>query len=147
VRIGVSQVQLRKAPREMPKIENLAIVIELDRERARITQAKLEVQNQPVTLTGEMPLGQSFWTGLKHKKIPNWEQATARLHVEEAQVAAFSLLLPRVLSPQGVINLDVSLLPGGNLTGELDLEKARTRPMPLCPLNDRRSLPVASSYR
>jgi translocation and assembly module TamB len=129
VRVSARQVQLRKGPSEMPKLENLTIVIELGRERARITQAKLEVQNQPVTLTGEMPLGQSFWTGLKQKKIPNLERATAQLLVKEAQVAAFSRLLPNVLSPQGVLNLDVSLLPGGNLTGELELQEGRTRPL------------------
>src|SRR5437660_12012735 len=61
---------------------------------------------------------------------PDWRNASARLRVDNAQISAFQRLLPEFLSPQGRLNVDAQLIPGGNLQGNLDIAGARTRPMP-----------------
>jgi hypothetical protein len=82
------------------------------------------------TFAGEVPLGKAFWSGLPRRKAPiNWEKASGRLSMEGAQVAAFSWLLPKVLSSEGRLNLDLSVLPGLKLDGTLNLTEASTLPL------------------
>jgi translocation and assembly module TamB len=87
------------------------------------------VQGQPVNLGGELPLGESFWSGLKKKQFPNWDRARGRLQIVDAEVSAFQPLIPDILVPQGELNLDLELFPGLKLEGEFDLDHARTRPL------------------
>jgi translocation and assembly module TamB len=129
IQLRARQIQLRKTQAEIPSLENLQVEIQLDRHRARLTDGRLQVQGQSVTLTGEFPLGEPFWAGLRQKRLPGWEEASAHLRIENAQLAAFAPLLPEILSPQGDLNLDLSLVPGGKLDGQLSVRKARTRPL------------------
>jgi translocation and assembly module TamB len=129
IQLRARQIQLRHAKAEIPSLENLQVEIQFDRERARLTDGRVRVQGQSVTLTGDFPLGEQFWTGLRQKRVPSWEKASAHLRIENAQLAAFSPLLPEVLSPQGDLNLDLSLVPGGKVDGQLSVRKARTRPL------------------
>src|SRR6185295_19220213 len=88
------------------------------------------VEGQPVTLTGEVPLGEKFWAELPEKRSwPDWDQGTARLKIQDAQLAAFAPLFPKVLNRQGTVNADLALLPGATLDGELTVSGARTRPL------------------
>src|SRR5262249_16865917 len=120
-----------------PSMENLKVDLELDRDRARVMDGRLLVQGQPVTLTGEFPLGEPFWNGLLQKRLPSWEHASAHLRVDNAQMAAFAPLLAGVMSPQGELDLDLSLLPGAKLNGSLSVRRARTRPLgTLGPIRD-----------
>jgi len=111
-------------------VEDIRLALLLDRDNARLTNCQMLIQGQPLTLAGEMPLGESFWQGLREKRFPNWERATANLKIADADVAAFESLLPEVVSPAGKLSLEVSLLRGGNLTGNLKVRGARTRPLP-----------------
>jgi translocation and assembly module TamB len=98
-------------------------------EVARLQEGRLLVQGQPVTITGELPLGPEWWTRLKAKQPPDWNKATAQLRVQEAKLSAFEPLFPEILAPQGLVDLDLKLLPGVNLGGVLVLRGARTRPL------------------
>ena len=129
VHLRARRLQFRQATAEIPSLEELKLDLELDRERARLTDGRLLVQGQQVTLTGEFPLGENFFNELRAKRPPNWENASAHLQVDNAQVAAFAPLLPQVLSPQGEVDLDLSLMPGGKLDGALKLQHGRTRPL------------------
>jgi translocation and assembly module TamB len=129
VNLGVDQIRLRHATTNMPDLEDLSVVVQLDRRQARLTQGRILVQGQPVSLTGEIPLGEEIWAGLFQKKLPNWDTARIHLQVQAAQIAAFEPLLPQLLAPQGELNLDLSVLPGGKLDGELTVQDARTRPL------------------
>jgi translocation and assembly module TamB len=113
----------------MPSLENLGVKVQLGREVARLTEAKILVQGQPVSLTGEIPLGRDFWSGLREKKLPDWQQATARLRVENAKIAAFEPLFPQFVAPQGEVDLDLALERGAKLSGTLTVQHARTRPL------------------
>ncbi|HWH68860.1 MAG TPA: translocation/assembly module TamB domain-containing protein [Candidatus Sulfotelmatobacter sp.] len=129
IKLQAQQLRLRNAKPTFPGLAALEMEVELDRERARLSNGRLLVQGQPVTLTGELPLGAGFWAGLKEKRLPDWQQASARLRMEEADLAAFAELFPKVLSPQGELNLDLALRPGAKLEGELTVHRARTRPV------------------
>src|SRR2546422_4547138 len=110
--------------------DDVQLAGELDREVARVKNLNLFIQGQPVTLSGEVPLGRNFWLGaLKRKWIVNWEKASAQVKMQDAQIAGLASLLPKVLSPQGKLTVNVGLLPGGKLDGRLDLTGAATVPL------------------
>ncbi len=111
-------------------LEDMHLTVELDRELARIKNLSVLLQGQPITMAGEMPLGKSFWMGVERGKVwPDWEKSTARLKMENAPLAAFVPLLPKVLGLQGKLNLDLSLLPGGKVDGELKVAGGSTKPL------------------
>ena len=58
--------------------------------------------------------------------MPDWHEATAHLQIDNAQLAAFTSLLPEILSAEGTASADISLERGGNLRGELSITNART---------------------
>jgi translocation and assembly module TamB len=130
VRVSAQQIQMRKANASMPTVEDVKLALLLDREMARLTNCQMLVQGQPLAVTAEMPLGQEFWNGLREKRFPNWEKATGRATISEAEISGFAPLLPEFVSPAGKLNLEVSLQRGGNLTGDLKLQGARTRVLP-----------------
>src|SRR5262249_10097002 len=101
----------------------------VEREKVQLTKGEVLVQGQRVSLTAELPLGQQVWTGLRHKKLPDWDKAAAHLGIQNAELAAFEPLFPKLLAPQGNLNVDLQLLPGPRLEGAVELRRARTRPL------------------
>lgn len=138
VDLRVEQIDLPKQEREMPPIKDLQVAVELNEKAARIKSFQMFVAQQPVSLTGEIPLSKDFWRGLAVKPTwPDWRRATGQLRVDNAQIAPFARLFPGLLAPQGTLNLDATLRPGGNCNGQLSLDGAGTRPLsPLGPLRD-----------
>jgi translocation and assembly module TamB len=130
-RLTVTQVTLPKVrATSVASLENFRLNLQLNRDRAQIVDCQMRFQGQPVTLTGSVPLGEGFWRGLRDKQIPNYEQASVRLSMENADVSAFEPLLPEIVAPAGKLDLEISLRPGGNLAGGLKLSGARMRPLP-----------------
>ncbi len=111
----------------LPSVENVDILAVMNRATAQISRFNFEIEKQPVRLTGEIPLGESFWSSLRQKRrLPDWHDATAHLQIDNAQVAAFTSLLPEILSAEGTASADISLERGGNVRGELSITNART---------------------
>lgn len=110
-------------------LSDLQVDLQVDRQRARLAQAQVLVQGQRVSLEGEIPLSESSWKQLLQKQLPNWHQATARLSINDAQLAAFAPLFPQVLAAQGELNVQLRLLPDADLEGAMTLRHARTRPL------------------
>jgi translocation and assembly module TamB len=129
VALQVGEIQLPKSKTPKPTLRNLDLVLSLERERARLIKCGLLVQEQPVSLTGELPLGREFWNELRERKLPNWEEASVRLRVEHAKLAAAADLLPHFLTPDGQVDADLLFLPGGQVEGSLAIHDARTRPL------------------
>ncbi len=122
-------IQLHQAKLKPIKLQDLQLALSLDRERARLSQAQLLIQGQRLSITGELPLGESSWKELEKRKLPNLSRASARLQIRDAQLAAFEPLFPDLLAPQGQLNLDLRLQPGERLEGALTVRDARTRPL------------------
>jgi translocation and assembly module TamB len=129
-RLQADAIEIKKVKAKLPRLEHLQAEVVMDQREARVENAQVLVQGQPVILTAHMPLGPGFWEGLTQKKGPNWESASARVEITKAKIAAFSELFPTLLSPQGEFTLNVELLPGGKFKGDFDLEGARMRPLP-----------------
>ena len=127
VQLQASQIRFRKNPK-IPPVDHLQFSLKLDREKARIEECRFLVQEQPVLLTGELPLGERLWSG--ETRAPDWSKAEGHLLIERAQLAAFSPLFPELLAPQGELSIDVSMKPGAIFTGQLIVNQARTRPLP-----------------
>jgi translocation and assembly module TamB len=127
VTLQVQRIEFSGIGRPLPSVENVNVVAVMDQATARVSQFNFEVEKQPVKLTAEIPLGKSFWTGLRSKSpLPDWREATANLKIDHAQVAAFTSLLPEILSAEGTASADISLERGGNLRGEVSVTNART---------------------
>jgi translocation and assembly module TamB len=123
----VQRIELPRGERPLPAIEDVDFLAVMDRATATISRLNFDVEKQPVRVTGQIPLGESFWTGLRHtRRLPDWHEATAHLQIENAQLAPFASLLPQILSPEGSASADISLERGGNLRGELSVTNART---------------------
>jgi translocation and assembly module TamB len=115
---------------EVPSIGNLALKLQVMPEMARLEALTFAVSNQPVALTGQIPLPEGFWSSLPRKpQFPDWRTATGHLQIDGAQVAALTPFLSGLLAPVGVLNADVSLLPNGQLDGELRIDGVNTRPL------------------
>jgi translocation and assembly module TamB len=51
------------------------------------------------------------------------------LRIANAELAAFQPLLPTLLAPEGELEAELALAPGGKVSGELRIRNARTRPL------------------
>jgi hypothetical protein len=122
----------------LPKVENLHGEAEINRASVALKFFRFEVEGQPVRLTGELPLEAGFWTALVTQgTMPDWTKANAQLQIDRAQIAPFIRYLPPLLTPQGQLNVDLALQPGGKLAGQLTLTDAATRPvLPGGPIRD-----------
>ena len=129
VTLNAQQVLLPRINLTLLSLEDLRVRLNLERERAQLTEGEVRVQGQLMKLTGELPLGRDFWTGLEQRKMPDWDQLRARLDITNAQLAGFEPLLPQVLAPQGTLTLQVAISPGAELHGSLSIHDARTRPL------------------
>ena len=129
VRFGARQIKYEKTSRKLPDLQELRVTVRFDRETAELTEGRLFVQGEPVLFAAKVPLGESFWQGWRQQHYPDWQKGTARLWIEDAELAPFEPFFPSVLAPQGRLKLDVSWLPGERLQGELRLQHGRTRPI------------------
>lgn len=127
VTLQVQRIDFPQSEHPLPAIQNVDFLAVMDKAAARVEKCNFEVEQQPVTVTGEIPLHESFWAGLRHKRaLPDWREASAHLKMENAQLAPFAPLLPQILSAEGTASADISLVPGGALHGELSVTNART---------------------
>jgi len=124
--LAAASIHLPTAKYPMPTLENLRLSVLVDRREARLVDSLVLVQRQPVSLSAQLRLGEDFWSRLRQKKLPSFENATARVQLEDAELAAFEPLFPKVLAPQGSMSVDLTLSPGLKLAGELVVEHART---------------------
>lgn len=130
ITLAAARFEPLRLGRPAPPLEGLFIQLDLDRERARLAEFRLLVARQPVTASGELPLGKEFWDGLGNRNLNiDWKQASGRLRIPPAELAAFGEWLPQAIQPQGELMANLALQPGGALHGELRLAGARTRPL------------------
>jgi len=135
--LQAERIEFPRAQRQLPSVDNLELALGLDRNSARLTNFQFFVQGQLVSLTGTVPLENEFWQLGRWTPLPDWQKATARLQIKNAQLAPFASFLPKLLNAQGELNADIAVMPGARLDGELALAGLRTRPLePIGPIGD-----------
>jgi translocation-and-assembly-module (TAM) inner membrane subunit TamB-like protein len=128
--LRASSVKFRGTAPEVPALDSLALLAHIHENAGEIEFLNFFVTNQPVTFSGHMPLPEHFWKAPQTNVTKlDWRDLTCRLGIHSAQIAAFVPLLPGVVAPQGIIDADLGLVPGGKLDGELRIDGAATRPI------------------
>ena len=121
----------------LPSLRELEADLEVDRERLAIASGRATFEGRMMRFDGRLPLGNSYWAGVRTNPAPDWRRAAARVRLEQAPLAWLADGAPDVLAPQGTLSLDVALQPGLKLEGELQIVDGRTRPLPgLGPVRD-----------
>jgi translocation and assembly module TamB len=121
-----------------PTMERVQVAASFEQGRVQLKTFSVELEGQPVRASGELPLGKHFWTELVRKgELPDWQQSRGRLEIVDARLDLFARYLPKVLSPQGRLSLEVEIQPGARLAGQLEITNAATRPFdPLGHIHD-----------
>lgn len=127
VTVHIPEVQwlLAEPDEEFPPLKNVEARILLDRQRARVEQLSLLVEEQPVTARGDVP----FEFGKGWGDLVQWDKASATVEVKDVKVAAAAKFFPEILLPYGTVNVSARLEPGLQVHGELQLRGAAMRPM------------------
>lgn len=133
---GSSRIDLRafeNEDRPIPHLRNFRIETRFDVDRFRVAEFSLDVEGQRLEAEVTLPMGTEEWQALvQERRLPDWERATGNVTIPEARLAAFTRFAPTVLSPQGILEANIDILPGGQLDGLITVENAATRPlMPL----------------
>jgi translocation and assembly module TamB len=138
MRAALVELNVKGLAWPLPRMEQLRVEADLKRDVAELRLFTLEVEGQPVTVTGRLPLGAEVWTALLTRgTLPDWQTAQARVEIVDAAVGPFARFLPAALHPQGRINADLTVGPGQRLEGEVRLAEAATRPLPpMGPIRD-----------
>ncbi len=137
MRLRVAKIDLRERNKAMPSLEKLVIDLDLSHREAHLTTGSALLQGQLISVTGKLPLEETAWSAIKEKKLPDLSTMTGRLRIEKADLAAVAELFPALLTPQGMLDLDLTILPGWSLGGGFRIEKATTRPLAtLGPIRD-----------
>jgi translocation and assembly module TamB len=117
-------------PKPLPVITDLQFELTMNRETAE-ARFGAKIQEQPIQAEGSIPLGRGFWNGLQRgRRLPDFQQATGAVAMENAKIASFVDFAPEILAPQGEFTLNVKLARGNQLTGEALIYNAATRPLP-----------------
>ncbi len=124
-------VQLLQTNRALPAIGPLDARIALNERALRIREFNLRVLDQPAVVTGRLALGSNFWTQ-RREEILKYALDNADLNVqaENVKLAPFATYLPKYLTPQGQLVAKVSIKPGRNLQGRVEVHDVETRPLP-----------------
>ncbi|HKS38669.1 MAG TPA: translocation/assembly module TamB domain-containing protein [Verrucomicrobiae bacterium] len=122
----------------LPRMERLEMEARLETKRVRLNAFKFEVEGQPVRISGDLPLqGHILADFVTGGRLPDWREATGRVEIVDARIEPLARFLPKVLSPQGNLTVNLAVLPGGKLEGELRIGNAATRPFaPLAPIRE-----------
>jgi len=123
--------------RKMPVAEAIDALIELDRGQITLRKFSALVAGQQLQLEGNLPVPKE---GLSVLKDVSWRQlvqeATGRLQVPGAELAAIAPYAPEFVAPKGRLEVDVTIAEG-KAHGFVRVQNAATRPLgPLGVLQD-----------
>jgi hypothetical protein len=98
-----------QAQLESPPLDNVHLLAVITPDELRLDEFSLTVQKQPVAASGRWPLSPDSWLRIRNREMPDWQEASAELNVDSAEIAAFTSYLPLLLAPQGRIDLNLLL--------------------------------------
>ena len=129
VHAAVAQASLTQTNRLLPAVANVRMTAELNTQKLRLDEFRFVVDNQPVEISAELPLDAQFYRAIGQRKLPDLSRGSARLRIAQARLGTFAWYLPNVLTPLGVLDVDVALQPGNKLDGHVSVSKATTQPL------------------
>lgn len=129
VHATVSKARLTRIKPALPPIEEFQLDAQFDAQTLRVDQFRFLVEKQPVLVSAELPLDASFYDSLSRRRLPDWQRGRARLRIQRAPIAAFMRYMPRILTPIGVLDVDVAVNGPQTLNGEILIEGATTYPL------------------
>ncbi|HEX7860497.1 MAG TPA: translocation/assembly module TamB domain-containing protein [Verrucomicrobiae bacterium] len=131
LRVKAAGLEYRRGEGKLPSVGAFEGVVSLSEQVMRVPEFSFRVEDQPITLSGNLPLGENFWTQrreeIRQYAIDNGE---FRVLAPEVNLAAFTEYLPKYLRAQGKISADVSMHRGKNFEGLVRLGEVETRPLP-----------------
>ena len=135
--LRAAQVQMDRTNTPLPALTDLHLNLVINHQLAKLTNSGVLIAGEPLDIGARLPLGNQAWAELLRKKLPKLDEATAFLRMQNAKLASFADLYPKLVAPQGVLNVDIALRPGFQLFGEFTLHDARTHPIAsLGPIRD-----------
>lgn len=114
----------------VPAFEDLALALQLGREKISVTTFSAKLDGQAVQASGQLPMDDAGWETLWHKPASfDWSKAGARVEITNADLAALVRRWPTFALTQGRLSAHVTLTPGKKFGGELHLTDAVSRPL------------------
>ncbi len=96
-----------------------------------IPEFSARVEDQPVSISGRMPLGENFWTQRREEVLQYvLDHATVHVRAPDVNLAPFTEQLPNHLRAQGKLVADVMMEPGRKFSGRVEVRDVETRPLP-----------------
>lgn len=116
----------------LPEATELNLSVHFDRSRVTLTDFSAKLDGQAVSATGELPMNDNGWLQLwKSPAAFDWTEAEGKLEIPDADLAPFARRAPDFIAALGRLRAQVTLTRGGNLSGELKVINASSRPLPL----------------
>jgi translocation and assembly module TamB len=113
----------------LPAVEKLVLTAHAGRGVLTLDELTARVDGQPLQASGRLPMNESRWRQLLGDRATfDWSAAEGRVDFAEAELAPFARYVPDYLATRGKLEAHVALA-GGNLSGELKLRDAATRPL------------------
>lgn len=112
--------------RPLPEVKNVRAHIAFNLDEVVLRQLRATIQGQPMTASATVPIadGGSWRERLKI------EEARGELNLPSADIAAFAPFATNFLAPRGTLDVNLSLQPGMQLSGQLSITNAATAPLP-----------------
>ncbi len=112
----------------LPNFENILLECQVTPNALTVSKGSFSMGNQPVHFKGHLPLTHKIQMEASAAlPLIDWQTATADIRIPEAEIQAFSEVLPELLQPRGGLSLEASWRNGG-LEGEMILTNAATYP-------------------
>ncbi|MEO6245663.1 MAG: translocation/assembly module TamB domain-containing protein, partial [Opitutaceae bacterium] len=123
--------------RPMPQVQSLDLKVTGDADEVRLERLNVRIAGQELRARGKLPVAEGKWGELFSSPVAlARSKAEGRIEIPDAEVAALAPFLPLFVAPKGWLQADVAYRDG-NLSGEVSLYAAATRPLgPLGVLQD-----------
>ena len=114
----------------LPRLEQISINAAIDEQSIQLSRFQATIDGRGLSLEGGSPLEPGFWKGLVEARVPpDFSRAFGRLQIEQARLATLTRYAPNLLAPDGTLSADVTLQPGRQLEGFIQITNAATRPL------------------
>jgi len=115
----------------LPDLADVSLDLAFDRAGATLTALSAKAEGQAVRATGRVSMDAGRWEQLWRQPAAfDWRTVEARVEVPDADLAPLARRFPAFPAAQGRLQAQLTLKSGGQLSGELHLTDAASRPMP-----------------